>query len=94
MYNWSTDEEKFKKEDPEGDRVWRLTQLINYGLDGEKLSKSEIKKNWSKIKEKVDSKERSLIEFFYGTNHTHPSPKSTFGKNKPVFSNHQTVLLY
>lgn len=61
MYNWSTDEEKFKKEDPEGDRVWRLTQLINYGLDGEKLSKSEIKKNWSKIKEKVDSKERSLI---------------------------------
>ena len=43
MYNWSTDEEKFKKEDPEGDRVWRLTQLINYGLDGEKLSKSEIK---------------------------------------------------
>ena len=37
MYNWSVDEKKFKKEDPEGYRLWRLVQLINYGLAGEKL---------------------------------------------------------
>ena len=37
MYNWSTNEEKFKKENPKAYKLWRLEQLINYGLDGEKL---------------------------------------------------------
>jgi len=26
---------KFKKANPEKYRLWRITQLINYGLDGE-----------------------------------------------------------
>lgn len=78
MYNWSTDEKKFKKEDPEGYRVWRLTQLINYGLDGEKLSKKEIKKYWPKIKGEVDSKEKSLIEFFLWHKPYSPKPKKYF----------------
>lgn len=64
MYNWSTDEEKFKKEDPEGYRLWRLTQLINYGLDGEKLSKKEIKKYWPKLEKRIDPEKRRLMEFF------------------------------
>ena len=42
MFNWNVDEERFKKEDPEGYRLWRLTQLINYGLEGEKLDREEI----------------------------------------------------
>jgi len=37
MINWSTDEKLFKKKYPEEYKLWRLTQLINYGLDGEKL---------------------------------------------------------
>jgi len=37
MHNWSTDEKYLKKFPQEYER-WRLLQLINYGLDGEKLN--------------------------------------------------------
>src|SRR3989344_1515995 len=52
MVNWSTDEASFRKKDPAGYRLWRITQLINYGLDGEKLNKDEVKQAWPKIKNK------------------------------------------
>lgn len=63
MYNWSVDEERFKKENPKGYRLWRLTQLINYGLDGEKLDREEVKKAWPKIKDQLDPYKARLIEF-------------------------------
>lgn len=63
MLNWNTDEERFKKEDPEGYRLWRLTQLINYGTDGEKLNREEVKAAWPKIKEYIDPYKRRLIEY-------------------------------
>lgn len=43
MYNWSTDTTELKKS-PEKYAVWRLEQLINWGLDGEKLDLYETKK--------------------------------------------------
>ncbi len=49
MHNWSVDEKRFKKIDPEGYRIWQIQQLINYGLDGEKLSRKEVKRYWSKL---------------------------------------------
>lgn len=63
MFNWSTDEEKLKKENPRAWRLWRITQLIDYGLDGEKLKKSEIIKYWSEIKDEIDPYKKRLIEF-------------------------------
>lgn len=63
MYNWSTDEEQFKKKDPEGYRLWRLVQLINYGLDGEKLDEKELKKAWPKIKDRLDPDLKKYLEF-------------------------------
>lgn len=63
MINWSTDEALFKKKDPEGYRLWRLTQLINYGLDGERLDKNEIMAAWPKIKDKLDPYKARLVEF-------------------------------
>ncbi len=63
MYNWSTDEKKFKKEDPAGYKLWRLTQLINYGLDGEKLDRKEVKRAWPKIKDRLDPYLKNYIEF-------------------------------
>ena len=64
MINWNVDEEKFKKENPEKYRLWRLTQLINYGLDeGEKLDREEVKKAWPSIKEDIDPYKARLIEF-------------------------------
>ncbi|MBI3443268.1 hypothetical protein HY008_01220 [Candidatus Woesebacteria bacterium] len=63
MFNWSVDEDRFQNEDPEGYRLWRLTQLINYGLDGEKLDREEVKQAWPKIKDELDPHKRRLIEF-------------------------------
>ncbi len=63
MYNWSTDEEKFKKENPEKYKLWRITQLINYGLDGEKLNREEVKKAWPKIKDQLDPYKKRLFDY-------------------------------
>lgn len=53
MYNWSTDEE-YLKQFPEEYEKWRLLQLINYGLDGEKLDLAKLKKYWLEIKKNVE----------------------------------------
>ena len=64
MFNWNVDEERFKKEDPEGYKLWRLVQLINYGLDEkEKLDKNELKQVWPKIKEEIDPYKRRFFEY-------------------------------
>ena len=64
IVNWNTDEAKMKKEDPEGYKTWRLVQLINYGLWGEKLDKKEIKEKWPEIKDRLDIDSRKAVEFF------------------------------
>ncbi len=52
-----------KKENPKKYKLWRITQLINYGLDDEKLDKKETKKAWPKIKDQLDPDLRSYLEF-------------------------------
>jgi len=49
MYNWSVDEKKFKKEDPKGYQIWKLEQMINWGLGGEKLNERLLRKHWKKL---------------------------------------------
>ncbi len=49
MYNWSVDEKKFKREDPESYKIWKLEQMINYGLGREKIDKKLIRKHWRKL---------------------------------------------
>lgn len=61
MYNWSVDEEKFKKNDSEGHKIWRLEQLINFGLGGEKLNAAEVKKYLTKLN--IDEPARKYLEF-------------------------------
>lgn len=64
MWNWSVDEEKLKKEHPKEYRMWRLVQLINYGLDeGEKLDEEEVKRVWPKIKDQLDPYKARTIEY-------------------------------
>ena len=63
MINWSVDEKKFKKNHPKEYKLWRLTQLINYGLDGEKLDEEEVKRAWPKIKDRLDPHKAALIEY-------------------------------
>jgi len=63
MYNWSVNEKQFKKENPEGYKIWKLEQMINYGEPREKLDKKLVKKYWEKIKNRIDPHKRLLLEF-------------------------------
>lgn len=49
MYNWSVDEKKFNKADPKSYRIWKLEQMINYGLGREKIDKRLVRKYWKKL---------------------------------------------
>ena len=63
MYNWSIDEKKFQKEDPEGYKIWKLEQMINYGEPGEKINEKLIRRHWRKIKNNIDPFYREFLEF-------------------------------
>ncbi|MBI5413127.1 hypothetical protein HZA42_02135 [Candidatus Peregrinibacteria bacterium] len=58
MYNWSTDTSELKK-NKEKYKIWKLEQLINFGLNKEKISKMDIKKYWNHIH--VDSARRKFL---------------------------------
>ena len=62
MYNWSVDEELMKKF-PKKYKLWRLEQMISYGLDGDKLDKNEIVANWNYLKKRIDPQRLKYIEF-------------------------------
>jgi hypothetical protein len=61
MKNWSTDITELKK-NPEKYAIWRLEQLINYGLDGEKIDLTELKKYWNQIH--IDPHKRRFLALF------------------------------
>ena len=62
MYNWSVDE-KYIRRFPKQYKLWRMEQMLSYGLDGEKLDKKETIANWNYLKKRLDPKRRQLIEF-------------------------------
>lgn len=68
MYNWSTDEKMIKK-DKEKYAVWRLEQMINFGLNGEKLNETEVRKYRSKLQ--LDPSRAKFIDFLLHENHSH-----------------------
>ena len=60
MFNWSTDTKELKKY-PEKYAIWKLEQLINFGLDGKKLKLSELRKYFSKLK--IDPQKKRYLKF-------------------------------
>ena len=48
MYNWSVDLKKLKK-DKKKYTIWKLEQMVNFGLIKKKISASELKKNWNEL---------------------------------------------
>lgn len=60
MYNWTVDEKKFKKF-PEKYLLWRLEQIINFGLGKERIKRSVLKKYWEKID--IDTTKRKYLKF-------------------------------
>lgn len=75
MYNWShIDEEAMKRENPEKYRRWRLVQMINYDLQGEKLDRKEVMELWPEIKNDIEPYTRRAIEYLlWGTIYSLPT---------------------
>ncbi len=48
MRNWSTDTTELQK-NPEKYAIWKLEQMVNFGLQGEKLDRELLQKYWDKI---------------------------------------------
>ena len=46
MKNWSTDIRKIEQ-NKDKFSIWTLEQLINFGLNGEKLELAKLKKYWN-----------------------------------------------
>lgn len=61
MYNWSVDVSELKK-NPEKYTVWKLEQLVNYGLNGEKLEEIELIKYWDRLN--IDENRRKILSFW------------------------------
>ena len=48
MHNWSVNTAELKK-DKKQYAIWRLEQMVNFGLGGKKISRKEIKKYWKML---------------------------------------------
>ena len=48
MYNWTVDVKKMKRNKREY-VVWRTEQMVNFGLNGKKISGKDLKKFWDKL---------------------------------------------
>lgn len=59
MYNWSTQQKELEK-DPRKYAIWKIEQMVNFGLDGQKINVDELKKYWSEIE--IDPARRKFLE--------------------------------
>ena len=65
MYNWSTHETTLKK-DPKKHAIWRLKQMINFGIGKGRINKKELELYWSKIR--IDPARRKFLNLLlHGT---------------------------
>lgn len=60
MYNWSVDEKELKKY-PDKYAIWKLEQMVNFGLGEEKLNEADIKKYLPLLD--IDEPTRKYLEF-------------------------------
>lgn len=60
MYNWSVDLKKLKK-DKKAYTIWRLEQMVNFGLDNEKINEQELKKYWQRLD--LDLSKKKFLAF-------------------------------
>lgn len=58
MKNWSTNIKKIR-ENKEKFAIWKLEQLVNFGLGKEKIKKSDINKYWKIID--IDPAKRKFL---------------------------------
>lgn len=69
MYNWSTDEKKLTK-NKDKYTIWKLEQMVNFGIGKDKIKEQELKKYWNKID--IDPFRRNFLEkLIHDTQHSH-----------------------
>lgn len=61
MKNWSTDTSELQK-DKEKFSIWRLEQLINFGLGEEKIDLNELRTYWDILD--IDPFKRKFLSLF------------------------------
>lgn len=61
MKNWSTNTKKLRK-DKEKFTIWKLEQMVNFGLGKKKIKRSELKKYWNVID--IDPLKRKFLSLF------------------------------
>lgn len=61
MKNWSTNTSELQK-DTEKFSIWRLEQLINFGLGEEKIDYNELQKYWRVVN--IDPYKRKFLSLF------------------------------
>ncbi len=84
MYNWShVDEEAMKRENPEKYRRWRMVQMINFDLQGEKLDRKEVMELWPEINVEIDPYRRRVMEFLlWGKQYSLPTNLPSWNKRQ------------
>ena len=65
MRNWSTDTSKLDKQSS-AYKKWRLEELINFGLDGEKLAREQLEKYLDDLN--IDSDKKKYLQFLLRKN--------------------------
>lgn len=60
MYNWDTNTRVLKKHSGEY-TLWKLNQLINFGLNNQKLNLKQVKSLWKELK--IDPKRSNFLHF-------------------------------
>ncbi len=61
MNNWSVDTKKLRK-DKEKFSIWKLEQMVNFGLGGKKIKKEKLKKYREVIH--IDPAKRKFLSLF------------------------------
>ena len=61
MKNWSTDTKELEK-DKESFAIWKREQMINFGLDGEKISLADLRNYWEKLD--IDPRKKKFLAMF------------------------------
>lgn len=65
MRNWSVNTKELKKNRKQY-AVWRLEQTANFGLDGGKISKQELKKFWPSLR--LDPRKKKYLRMLIWPN--------------------------
>jgi hypothetical protein len=85
MYNWShIDEEAMKRQDPVKYQKWRIVQMLNYDMQGERLDREEVKKYWPEIKDELFPHVRQFIDFILWNKQSLPPISGQYWNKRPT----------